>query len=64
MLSEVDFAGILFAPIVLYALAALPVTLAIRFVLLQIGFARLVWHFVLFEFALYLSVLSLLVLLL
>ena len=63
MLSEADFQGVLFAPIVLYALAALPVTLAIRFVLVRTGFSRLVWHLALFELALYLAVLSLLVLL-
>jgi hypothetical protein len=63
MLSEADFEGILFAPIVLYALAALPVTLALRFVLSRIGFMRLVWHLALFELSLYLCVLSLLVLL-
>ena len=63
MLSEADFEGILFAPIVVYALAALPVTLALRFVLSRIGVLRRVWHLALFEVALYLSVLSLLVLL-
>ena len=63
MLSEADLEGILFAPIVLYALAALPVTLALRFVLSRIGFMRVAWHLALFELALYLCVLSLLVLL-
>ena len=63
MLSEVAFGGVLFAPIVLYALAAVPITLLLRAVLWRTGFVRLVWHLALFEVALYLSVLSLLVLL-
>lgn len=63
MLSEANFQGILFAPIVLYALAALPVTLLVVFVLSRSGFTRLVWHPALFELSLYLCVLSLLVLL-
>ena len=63
MLSECSLAGVLFAPIVIYALAALPITLLLLAVLWRIGFMRLVWHLALFEVALYLSVLSLLVLL-
>ena len=63
MLSEAEFGGILFAPIVLYALAALPVTLLLRLVLSRTGFTRLVWHLALFELSLYVCVLSLLVLL-
>ena len=63
MLSETDLGGVLFAPIVLYALAAIPITLLLRTMMWRIGFMRLVWHLALFELALYLSVLSLLVLL-
>lgn len=63
MLSEANLDGVLFAPIVLYALTALPITLLLRTVMWRIGFMRLVWHLALFEVALYLSVLSLLVLL-
>ncbi len=63
MLSEMQLDGILFAPIVLYALAALPITLLLRGAMWRIGFMRLVWHLALFEVALYLCVLSLLVLL-
>ena len=63
MLSEVAFGGVLFAPIVLYALAAVPITLLLRTVLWRTGLVRLVWHLALFEVALYLGVLSLLVLL-
>lgn len=63
MLSEAQFAGLLFAPIVVYGLAAIPITLILRLVLWRIGFARLIWHLPLFEVALYVCVLSLLVLL-
>ena len=63
MLSEIQLGGVLFAPIVLYALAAIPITLLLRTVMWRVGFMRLVWHLALFEVALYLSVLSLLVLL-
>ncbi len=63
MLAEAHFAGVLFAPIVLYGAAALPITLALRTLLWRIGFMRLVWHLPLFELSLYLCILSLLVLL-
>ncbi len=63
MLSEIQLGGVLFAPITLYALAAIPITLLLRTVMWRVGFMRLVWHLALFEVALYLSVLSLLVLL-
>ncbi len=61
MLSEAHFGGVLFAPIMVYAIAALPITLLLRMVMWQVGFMRLVWHLALFEVALYLCVLSLLV---
>ncbi|WP_428394038.1 DUF1656 domain-containing protein [Lichenicoccus sp.] len=63
MLAEVHVAGVLFAPIVLYALAALALLLVLRAVLWRAGFMRLVWNLPLFELALYLCILSLLVLL-
>jgi len=63
VLSEVHLDGILFAPIVVYALVALLITMALRFVLWRIGPLRLVWHLALFEVALYMCVLSLLVIL-
>ena len=61
MFSELHLGGVLFAPIMLYALAALPITLLLRMAMWRIGFMRLVWHLALFEVALYLCVLSLLV---
>jgi hypothetical protein len=60
---ELDVGGVYMAPIVLYALMALPIFLVLRLVLTWIGFWRAVWHPALFSTALYLSILSLLVLL-
>jgi protein AaeX len=63
MISELNIGGIYMAPIVLYAMAALAIFLVLRIILARIGFLRLVWHSALFETALYLSILSLLILL-
>lgn len=63
MLSEVDIAGVYVAPIAVYALAALPVTLVLRTVFWRIGLLSRVWHPALFEFAIYVIVLALLILL-
>ena len=64
MLTELNLGGVLFAPIVAYALLAVPITLALRAVIWASGLARLTWHLPLLEFALYICVLSLLVMLL
>lgn len=63
MNTELNIAGIYMAPIVLYAIVALPIFLVLRAILARVGFWRLVWHPALFETALYLSILSLLILL-
>ena len=63
MITELNIAGIYMAPIVLYAMVALPIFLVLRTLLARAGFWRLVWHPALFETALYLSILSLLILL-
>jgi hypothetical protein len=63
MYSELNLQGIYMAPIVLYALVTLPIFLVLRVILARTGFLRLVWHPALFETALYLSILSLLILL-
>jgi hypothetical protein len=63
MMTELNIAGIYLAPIVLYAIVALPIFLGLRVILARVGFWRLVWHPALFETALYLSILSLLILL-
>ena len=62
MLSELHLSGVLFAPIVLYALLALPPTLLLRMLIWRSGLARWTWHLPLLEVALYVCVLSLLVL--
>jgi protein AaeX len=62
MIVELDLFGVLIAPIVAYALIALALLLALRWVLARLGFFRLVWHPALFEVSLYLIILSLLVL--
>ncbi|HWK45243.1 MAG TPA: DUF1656 domain-containing protein [Stellaceae bacterium] len=63
MIAELDIGGIYVAPIVLYALVAALIFFGLRLVLAWLGFWRTVWHPALFETALYLSILSLLVLL-
>lgn len=63
MITELNIGGIYMAPIVLYAMIALPIFLLLRTILARIGCFRLVWHPALFETALYLSILSLLILL-
>ncbi len=64
MLTELNLGGVLFAPILAYALLAVPITLALRALIWASGLARLSWHLPLLEFALYICVLSLLVMLL
>jgi hypothetical protein len=61
MFSEIHVGGVLLAPIVVYASAAMLIFLALRFVLGRIGVIRRLWHPALFELALYVSILSLLV---
>ena len=62
MIAELDIFGVLMAPIVGYALLAIPVALLLRWILARLGFFRLVWHPALFEVSLYLIILSLFVL--
>ncbi len=64
MLTELNLGGVLFAPILAYALLAVPITLALRALIWASGLSRLTWHLPLLEFALYICVLSLLVMLL
>lgn len=63
MLSEVNIAGIYVAPIAVYALAALPITLVLRVVFFRTGLRARAWHPALFELAVYVIVLALLILL-
>ncbi|WP_323992629.1 DUF1656 domain-containing protein [Nguyenibacter sp. L1] len=62
MLSEFDLFGVFMAPIVVYAVAAFPVTMAIRLVLWWTGLMGWFWHLALFEVALYACVLCFLIL--
>ena len=62
MLTEVDVGGIYVAPIVVYAIATLPLFLILRSVLGHLGVLRTVWHPALFELALYVIIVSSIVL--
>ncbi|GCD64669.1 hypothetical protein NBRC3279_0160 [Acetobacter pasteurianus NBRC 3279] len=62
MLAEVNIFGVFIAPIVVYALAALPITMFVRFVLWWSGLLGWFWHIALFEVSLYVSILCLLIL--
>ena len=60
---EFAIGGVLFAPFVAYALAALAIVLVLRPILHVIGFARMFSHASLAELSLYVAVLGTIVLL-
>jgi hypothetical protein len=62
VLSEVNIGGIYVAPIVVHVVAAIPPFLICRWALGHLGVLRKVWHAALFELAVYLTLLSLLIL--
>jgi len=62
MLTEFNLFGVYVAPIAVYAILAVPVTLFLRFVLWRIGVIGWFWHVALLEVAFYVCVLCLLVL--
>lgn len=62
MLSEFSFAGIYLPPFFAYICLALPIYLGLRFLLARGGVLRWAWHPGLFEFAISLCLVSLLVL--
>ena len=62
MLSEFAVAGIYLPPFFVYACVTLPIYLAVRLVLARSGVLRLVWHPGLFEFAISLCLVSVLIL--
>ncbi|AQS89308.1 hypothetical protein AA101099_2941 [Neoasaia chiangmaiensis NBRC 101099] len=62
MLAEFNLFGVFVAPIAVYAVLAIPVTLLLRFVLWRTGAIEWFWHVALFEVALYVSVLCLMIL--
>ena len=61
MIREINIGGVLFAPLLGYALAAALVWYVLRHVLMRCGFYRFVWHPPLFNAALYVILLSIFV---
>lgn len=61
MLSEANIAGVYVAPFMIYVAASVPVFLLLRTILARIGVMRWIWHSALFEFALSLSIVALLI---
>ena len=59
---EIDVFGVYVAPIVPLMLLALAATLALRWVAVAAGLFRWIWHPALFEFSVYLIVLTAMVL--
>jgi len=62
MLTEVNLFGVFVAPLSIYAIAAVFVTLLLRSILWRTGALNWFWHTSLFEIALYACVLCLLIL--
>lgn len=62
MLSEFSLGGIYLPPFFVYACATLPIYLGVRSVLARSGMLRWVWHPGLFEFAISLCLVSMLIL--
>lgn len=61
MIKEINLGGILLPPLMGYALAASFLWLVLRFGLTRAGFYRFVWHPPLFNTALYVILLSIIV---
>jgi hypothetical protein len=61
MIKEINFAGVLFPPMLGYMLVAVVIWYVVRYALTRFGFYRYVWHPPLFNTALYLTLLGLLV---
>lgn len=61
MLTEFNLFGVFMAPIVVYAIAAVPITVFIRFLLWWSGLLKWFWHAALLEVSLYVCILCLLV---
>lgn len=62
MLAEVNIFGVFVAPLSIYALVAVIITLILRNLLWRLGALGWFWHVALFEIALYVCVLCLLIL--
>jgi len=61
MIKEINFAGVLLPPLMGYALAAGVIWLVLRFALTRADLYRFVWHPPLFNTALYVILLSIVV---
>jgi len=61
MLKEIALTGVYVAPIVIYLLLTLPLFLVCRWLLGRLGVLGFVWHPSLFEVALFVTLLSLMV---
>ncbi|CEG10133.1 efflux system membrane protein [Afipia felis] len=61
MIKEINFAGVLLPPLMGYGLVAALLWLATRFVLSRTGLYRFIWHPPLFNTALYVILLSIVV---
>lgn len=61
MLSEFNIFGVFIAPIAVYAVVAVPIFMFIRFILWKIRFVNWVLHLSLFEVALYVCLVCLMV---
>jgi protein AaeX len=61
VISEVNLGGVFVAPIVIYGVVAALIFVVLRFVLARTGILQQVWHPALFEVAMFLSIVSLLV---
>jgi len=62
MLSEVAIAGIYLPPFFIYACVAVPLFLGLRSLLARSGLLLRVWHPALFEFAISLCLISIMIL--
>ena len=61
MIQEAHLDGILFTPLVLWCVIAAVIFVPVRNILGRIGLLRLVWHAALFELALYVFILAIIV---
>lgn len=61
MIGELDLYGVFIPPLLLWVVVALPLTAVLRWILRWAGFYRLVWHRPLFDFALLVIVLGVIV---
>jgi hypothetical protein len=58
VIKEINIGGVLFAPLLGYALVAALLWFVLRYALMHLGFYRFVWHPPLFNAALYVILLS------